>query len=223
MRLQSECQLKMALFKAWITEISANPSLVTRAVEEGLYQLGYKTINPEQLTAVERLLKGEDVFISVPMSERGLFTRGETPVLANGDGRGRLSEWLGHGCRGGVFTVPSALCMLQGSTGEAGTPCSFSTSSFLEFSKRSFCFAAVQLQDLHTNSERSLAGKSSPATVLSWLYNSVGPLLLCSDCCNRYCSMGFRLPAFIQSAQPRSRFTARGASAFQLVGVISTR
>ena len=65
----------------------------------------------------------------------------------------------------------------------------FSTSSFPEFSKRSFCFAAVimlRLQDLHTNSEHSLAGKSSPATVLSWLYNLVGPPLLCSDCCNRY-------------------------------------
>ena len=43
-------------FKAWITEILANPSLVTRAVEEGLYQLGYESIKSEQLTAVESLL-----------------------------------------------------------------------------------------------------------------------------------------------------------------------
>ena len=61
---EKKCQLKMALFKAWITEISANPSLVTRAVEEGLYQLGYESIKPEKLTAVESLLK--DVFISIP-------------------------------------------------------------------------------------------------------------------------------------------------------------
>ena len=40
-----------------------------------------------------------------------------------------ISEWLGRGRRGGVFTVPSALCVMQGSTEEAGTPCSFSTSS----------------------------------------------------------------------------------------------
>ena len=75
------------------------------------------------------------------------------------------------------------------STEEAGTMSSFSTSSFLEFSKCSFCFSVVimlRLQDLHTNSEHSPAGKSSPATVLSWLYNSVGSQLLCSDCCNRY-------------------------------------
>ena len=39
---RSECQLKMALFNAWITEISANPSLVTRDVEEGLYQVAYR-------------------------------------------------------------------------------------------------------------------------------------------------------------------------------------
>ena len=135
--------------------------------------------------------------------ERGLFARGETPVLANADGQGRLSEWLGRGRRGGVSTVPFAVCVLHGSTEEAETPCSFSTSSFLEFSKRSFCFAAVimlRLQDLRTNSEHSLAGKSSPATILSWLYNSVGPPLLCSDCCNRYRSVGFRFPA-LQSAQ----------------------
>ena len=124
--------------------------------------------------------------------ERGLFARGETPALANRDSQGHLSKWLERRRRGGVFTVPSAHCVLQGSTEEAGTPCSFSTSSFLEFSKRSFSFAAVimlRLQDLHTNSEHSLAGKSSPATVLSWLYNSVGPPLLCSDCYNRYCSI----------------------------------
>ena len=47
MRLLSECEkkrvsTKMALFKAWITEILANSSLVTSAVEEGLYQVGYR-------------------------------------------------------------------------------------------------------------------------------------------------------------------------------------
>ena len=51
--------------------------------------------------------------------ERGLFARGET---ANGDGQGRLSEWLGRGRRGGVFTVPFAVCVLHGSTEEAETP-----------------------------------------------------------------------------------------------------
>ena len=35
--------MKMALVKVWITEISANPSLVIRAVEEGLYnQVAYR-------------------------------------------------------------------------------------------------------------------------------------------------------------------------------------
>ena len=33
--------MKMA-FKAWITEISSNPSLVTRSVEEGVYQVAYR-------------------------------------------------------------------------------------------------------------------------------------------------------------------------------------
>ena len=43
----SECEkkrvsTKMALFKAWITEILADSSVVTRAVEEGLYQVTYR-------------------------------------------------------------------------------------------------------------------------------------------------------------------------------------
>ena len=53
---------------------------------------------------------------------------------------GSLLEQLGRGCRGRVFTIPYTLCVLQGNTEEAGTPCSFSTSSFLEFSKRSSSF-----------------------------------------------------------------------------------
>lgn len=56
----------MALFKNWIADIATDPSLVTRAVEEGLHQLGYEMIKPEQLAAVESLLKGDDVFLSVP-------------------------------------------------------------------------------------------------------------------------------------------------------------
>ena len=126
----------MALFKAWITEISADPSLVTSDVEEGLYQVAYR--NGWERTPRRSLHR------------------------------------------------PFRSLLMQRST-EA--PCSLSTSSFPEFSKRCFYFAAaimLRLQDLHTNSEHSLAGESSPATVLSWLYNSVGPPLLCSDCCNRY-------------------------------------
>ena len=43
--------------------------------------------------------------------ERGLFTRGETPVLANEGGQGRLLGWLGHGRRKGVFTsLPLFAC-----------------------------------------------------------------------------------------------------------------
>ena len=64
--------------------VSANPSLVIRAVEEGLYQVAYL-------------------------------------------------ESLGHRRRGGVFTGPYALCVLQGSTEEAGTPYSFSTISYWSF------------------------------------------------------------------------------------------
>jgi len=54
------------LFKTWIIPISTDPSLVTHAVKEGLRRMGYKRIKPEQLTAVESLLNGDDVFVSIP-------------------------------------------------------------------------------------------------------------------------------------------------------------
>ena len=77
----SECELKMALFKTWITEISANPSLVTSAVEDGLHELGYESIKPEHLAAVESLLKGEDMFMSVPTGFGKSLIYQPTPVL----------------------------------------------------------------------------------------------------------------------------------------------
>ena len=60
----------MALFKTWMAEVSADPLLLARAVEEGLRKLGYESIKSEQLTAIESLLKGEDVFMSFPTGFR---------------------------------------------------------------------------------------------------------------------------------------------------------
>ena len=55
-----------ALFTVWMDAISSDPMLLRGAVDEGLRKLGYPAIKPEQLEAVESLLKGEDVFLSVP-------------------------------------------------------------------------------------------------------------------------------------------------------------
>ena len=57
---------KTALFKTWKTEVATNPCLLTRTVEEGLRKLEYKSIKLEQMTAVNGMLKGEDMFVSVP-------------------------------------------------------------------------------------------------------------------------------------------------------------
>ena len=56
----------MALYKTWVTELSTDPSLVTRAVEEGMRCMGYESIKSEQLSAVQSLLNGDDVLMSVP-------------------------------------------------------------------------------------------------------------------------------------------------------------
>lgn len=52
----------MMLFKSVYTDVSNEPSLVSCAVKEGLRELGYESIKPEQATAVESLLKGQDIF-----------------------------------------------------------------------------------------------------------------------------------------------------------------
>ena len=56
----------MALCKTWAPHVAADPSIVSLAVESGLCTLGYDSIKLEQLAAVASLLKGEDVFMSVP-------------------------------------------------------------------------------------------------------------------------------------------------------------
>ena len=56
----------MALYKTWVTELS---SLVTCAVEEGMRCMGYESIKSEQLSAVQSLLNGDDVLMSVPIRD----------------------------------------------------------------------------------------------------------------------------------------------------------
>ena len=56
----------MALLSYWKDAITADPSLLHSAIEHGLRVLGYECIKPEQLTAVQNLLSGDNVFMSVP-------------------------------------------------------------------------------------------------------------------------------------------------------------
>ncbi len=65
-RKKSSAFVEMALVNAWKTDVTANPSLLASVVEYGLQKLGYERIKPEQLTAIQSLLKGINVFMSVP-------------------------------------------------------------------------------------------------------------------------------------------------------------
>ena len=56
----------MALCRVWQNRISTNLQLLASAIEEGLHRLGYDCIKEQQLDAVESMLKGNDVFVSVP-------------------------------------------------------------------------------------------------------------------------------------------------------------
>ncbi len=53
----------MVFLTTWKVGILASPSLLASTVEHGL---GYEQIKPEQLTAVQSLLKCVNVFMSVP-------------------------------------------------------------------------------------------------------------------------------------------------------------
>lgn len=56
----------MALVEAWRSKVAANPGLLVASVEFGLKKLGYQCIKAEQLSAVEAVLKGNHVFVSIP-------------------------------------------------------------------------------------------------------------------------------------------------------------
>ena len=56
----------MALVETWRSKVAADPGLLVAAVELGLKKLGYQCIKAEQLSAVQAVLKGNHVFVSVP-------------------------------------------------------------------------------------------------------------------------------------------------------------
>ena len=56
----------MALCHEWSTAVNADPAILSRSVEDGLSVLGYDSVKPEQLAAIKSVLRGEDVFVSVP-------------------------------------------------------------------------------------------------------------------------------------------------------------
>ena len=58
----------MALFISWLDAVSSEPLLLHGAVYKGLHRLGYDSVKPEQFDAVQSLLKGDDIFTSVPTS-----------------------------------------------------------------------------------------------------------------------------------------------------------
>ena len=53
------------MFKTWKAELSQHPFLLADAVEFGLSKLCYESIKPEQLSAVQCLLHGENALVSV--------------------------------------------------------------------------------------------------------------------------------------------------------------
>ena len=56
----------MALFTSWLDTVSSKPLVLCGTVYKRLRSLGYDSMKPEQPDAVESLLKGKDVFMSVP-------------------------------------------------------------------------------------------------------------------------------------------------------------
>ena len=60
----------MAFYQEWSRPISVNPTLLSQSIESGIDAFGYKSIEPEQLTAMKSVLRGEDVFVSVPIGFR---------------------------------------------------------------------------------------------------------------------------------------------------------
>ena len=56
----------MALCKLWIAEVKEDPSIISAAIQHSLLAFGYKSIKPIQAEAVQAVLRGSDVFVTVP-------------------------------------------------------------------------------------------------------------------------------------------------------------
>ena len=56
----------MALCKLWTAEVASEPPLLTLAMDHSLRVFGHDHLKPVQSEAVQALLQGEDVFITVP-------------------------------------------------------------------------------------------------------------------------------------------------------------
>ena len=129
--------------------------------------------------------------------ERGLFARGETPVLANADGQALINKLFS-----GVF---KALFLLRCGdyAAVAGLAHKFRTQSGRQIISSYHSQLAIQL--------------SRPTPSLLRLLQSIS-------------LSGLQIPGFTECTNSHmhlhyvqgSRFAARGASPFQLVGVIST-
>ena len=56
----------MALCKLWTTEVASEPPLLALEMDHSLRVFGHDHLKPVQSEAVQALLQGEDVFITVP-------------------------------------------------------------------------------------------------------------------------------------------------------------
>ena len=52
----------MALYQEWSRPVSVNPTLLSQSIESGIDAFGYKSIEPEQLTAIKSVL-GEKTYL----------------------------------------------------------------------------------------------------------------------------------------------------------------
>ena len=54
------------MYKVWLERVDQEPTLLSSARKHGLTRLGYMSLKPEQLSAIDAILRGRDTFVSVP-------------------------------------------------------------------------------------------------------------------------------------------------------------
>ena len=54
------------MYKVWLERVDQEPTLLSSARKHGLTRLGYMSLKPEQLSAIDAILRGRDTIVSVP-------------------------------------------------------------------------------------------------------------------------------------------------------------
>ena len=106
------------IYKVWLERADQEPTLLSSARKHGLTRLGYMSLKPEQLSAIDAILRGRDTFVSVPTGFGKSLVYQVLPFCADwltGRYRDKIEQTRSDGC----VASPVAICTTNAWTSRA--------------------------------------------------------------------------------------------------------